>query len=1286
MKSIDEYIALLVDDPYKKSLDGLDSYDSRFQRFQEERPDNLTVFKPHLKKISNFRNALDSLKFEFNLEVVRAVILDDLSKEQEEWLRQEESAINEIDQQVLNLKEQIERSNKEYNQRLIASNKSSNVGFEQLESKRKQLETYSDKIFDICSQYGITTSMVNIDESMFSLDELDKMYDDYLAYMQKESAGVNIVSKFRSKVPDTMTQGVVLLVILIACFTPILDIVSIGFFALLAANQISNVNRYKYYSILLAVVFNVKPENMGYTALDESQLLPEELTTEMLDSDERFSKFEQIYDEVSAKFEGTGPAVEQARFLSEWSAKMPENQEKINGYKSVYEGRVDRLKKDVEDEIEFLNKEYERLKSEYKFIGERFSKHLTFNGTYVLGLHDDCVEESVNTGDKNIVIRPCHDPSLMNKFIQTMFINAIGNVCPGKLKVIVYDPNNFGRGLMPLYKADLKEYVEFYNSDLDKILNEQIDYVQNNFKEMSGKTINEFNQKCEEVGITPIAYRLIIILSQPKTVEEDEQLQNFLEYSATGGVYIWVVSDNIQARDAYVFRRPFEGVENPIVDMVNDEWCGKVANNYIQAIDDSKPKGLLWQSFIQNVWPEEKTWTGDASKYIDFYAGYHNGDPTEYKPYTLGNEGNVHAIGVGTSGAGKSVFLNHLIGTMCRVFSPKQLALWLCDFKGVEFKAYMHSLRPKAARLCKPFKVMPDDTPSMDDDWKEVFGYYKYNPETKEYLYSAEPTSDCTELHKFKQPVKNGKVKMKNGKEVTPVPKADTTFPDNMEMYSLPHIDACLCTSDGDFATSLFKAFRTKAERRYDDLGFIGVKNMPGWNSKVKGLIGTRKPDKMIETHTKLWKETDFNPIWSEADLWPRVLFICDEFQVIFQKADPKNVDKIKGDIQYIAKVARACGMHIFFTSQSMKGTVSSDILANFTLRFALRCEPEVSMDIIGSKRASEIREKNGYLIVQSQEMKTPEDQKKYKTPFLNDEPGSGITTESELFDNIKYLYQKAEEWKLPKKDVISYEEKTTHPIQELVDLYERLDKEGRRPESGVFFLGNRMAYSTNKAPDNIILGSRNNTNIISCFGDTTDFVQFFSELVCNINNNKNPGTIIINSQVADLSYLTDAENVITYPDKHKHLVSEKFSCVQMIDWIDKLFTVRKESGKKDSPVWVFLLGWDKGKGFGIEPDTGKRSKLVGIMQTAGEYNIHFIFINSSMTGISAAVIAACKHRIAGKCSLDDSMALLGNKAASVNYEIATGWMFSWNDGVTTRDKIYVTPLEREIAATEIVL
>ena len=46
---------------------------------------------------------------------------------------------------------------------------------------------------------------------------------------------------------------------------------------------------------------------------------------------------------------------------------------------------------------------------------------------------------------------------------------------------------------MPLYSAELNEYINFFNDKLETILDESIDYVQDNFKLMAGKTIEEYN-------------------------------------------------------------------------------------------------------------------------------------------------------------------------------------------------------------------------------------------------------------------------------------------------------------------------------------------------------------------------------------------------------------------------------------------------------------------------------------------------------------------------------------------------------------------------------------------------------------------------------------------------------------------------------------------------------------------------------------------------------------------------------------------------------------------------
>jgi hypothetical protein len=986
-----------------------------------------------------------------------------------------------------------------------------------------------------------------------------------------------------------MVWGFGLIIALGLCFTSVLDFISIAFFTALGINQIQNINRSKYYSILLAITFNVKPENMGYSELDSSLLLPEELTDEMLDTDERFSKFETMYDDVENQFEETSPELNNVRVMSEWSKALPENQKHLKELEKIYNDKIGRILSDVVAEIAYMKKQYDKLKAAYKFIGDRFSEHLTFSGKFTLGVHDDCIEETVDVGQRNIIIRPSVDTNLMNKFLQVMYVNAIGNVCPGKLKVIVYDPNDFGRSIMPLFKNELNEYFEIYNDDLNAILDQQVDYVQNNFKEMSGKTIDEFNKKCEDVGMTPIAYRILMVLSQPKTIEEDEKLQNFFEYSATGGVFIWMVSDSMMSKNAFVFRRPFEGAENSIAGMVNDDWCAKVASQYADAIAHSKPKGLPWKEFIDNVIPDSKMWKGNADNCMNLYPGYLNGDPTSYKPFEVGNTGNVHVIGVGGTGAGKSVFLNHLVATMTKEYSPRELELWLVDFKGTEFKFYL-------------------------------------------------PNDACP--------------------------------------YMLPHIKACLCTSDGDYATSLFHALRAEADHRYEVLKdpslFVNeLTYCPDGKTSPnqKGAVGWNKfwRQKAADTGDERFIE----------NCWPRILFIADEFQVIFEKADPKNLDSIKADITQIAKVGRAANVHIFFTSQSMKKTLSADILQQFTLRFALRCDKEVSQEILGTTKASDIKEKFGFLIVKATGIAN-EDQPKYRTPFIPDD---------DLREHIKRMALLAEEQHVPKKDVITYEEVTKHPIEQLLDTYKDPNIIKRLPDSGVFFLGNRMAYSANKAPDNIILTAKNNTNIMSVCSDYNDYVLFFQELMVNIQHNKVPGTVIINSQIADITDITSAEKYITFPDKHGHLLSEKTKPMEVIKWAEGLYNAKKQKGDKSKPVWLFLLGWDKGPGVGVEPDINLRSKMNNLLQVCGEFNMHFIFINTGMTGIAYSVVNTCNYRIAAKCSVDDSMSCIGTKQAGVNYDgMKTGWIFSWHDGGITRDKLYLSSVEKEIAKQEIVL
>lgn len=86
-----------------------------------------------------------------------------------------------------------------------------------------------------------------------------------------------------------------------------------------------------------------------------------------------------------------------------------------------------------------------------------------------------------------------------------------------------------------------------------------------------------------------------------------------------------------------------------------------------------------------------------------------------------------------------------------------------------------------------------------------------------------------------------------------------------------------------------------------------------------------------------------------------RILLIVDEFQQAFEIDDDDAVDTLKKDIKALTSKGRALGVHLFFASQNMTGTVSDDILGQFDLRFILNCAPDVSTELLGNKLACEL-------------------------------------------------------------------------------------------------------------------------------------------------------------------------------------------------------------------------------------------------------------------------------------------------------------------------------------------
>lgn len=1093
-----------------------------------------------------------------------------------------------VDTKVKELKSEAVKANDVVRQEFDKGNRV----YIELEKKRLQLAAYQNEIVDLCAVHGITTSDININNDTFTLFELDDIYDSYIEYLSKPKNRVSFIRRFREKVNDPIMEGLALLGIMLLAITPIRYILAVIVLYYLVNNQLNADKNVKYYSILLGLLYNVKPLEMGFKQdIEEEKLVSEEINEEQ---DDRFQEIADDWEKELDALDKDDPRIkleeELADAVNDYRKLMTtSNQQLIEVNKDR-----DAFVKEVRDRVDKLTKEFEEKKAQVKTLGKEVSERPVFNTKFRLGIKDGVIEEYVDLGLTNLIIKPSANAIQHKKFLQVLLANAMCNVRATNLYITIFDPNNSGQDLISFYNEGLSKYMKFDHDRLGEILKDLKATAEKNLKDMLGRDINTFNEDCEKVGKTPKDYHLLIVLSQPKDIQENEALREFMKYSARLGVLVWMVTNEV-IPNTHVFRTPFENVANPY--KIDDFEFGRmVSANYCEAIENLKTPALKWQDFVDIAIPEDKIWTGCADDFIELYPGFWEGDPTAYKPFTLGNVGNVHAIAVGTSGSGKSVLLNQFIMNIARYYPPWEVELWMCDFKGVEFSAYLNS------------------------------------PE-----------------HPF----------------------------------MLPHIKACLCTSDGDYATSLFKAVRNMADARYDDMKILGVKNLGGWRTKVRGLIGQRKPDKLIELHEK---EIGYNPIWTEADLWPRSLFICDEFQIIFEKADSKNVDSINADITQLAKVARAAGVHVFFTSQSMKKTISADILNQFSLRFALRCEQDVSQEILGTTKASDIKEANGYLIVKSVGM-TNEEQRKYRTPFLDDKPPKrkpgdpppeGDEKYAELHRVIKSMHERAIKEGFKPRDIITYEESTVHPVAEIEQIYKSTPN---ILESGLFLLGPRMTYDENKAPDNIVLTPVNNSHVFCTFGDNVDLVNFYKTLQMNIKNHKIPGTTFVNSQIKDLHYICELDKDV--PEQLQEMSTEKTHPAVLLEMFKTIYEMKVQNNDK-TPAYYILIGWDKCIGFGIDRDMGLTSEFATLLQTCGEYGMHFIFVCTGAGGIGVSIVNACDYRISGRVDEDTSYKVLDSKVASKVYEsMARGYMFIGRNGVVKRAKIYQTKIEREIKETE---
>lgn len=217
--------------------------------------------------------------------------------------------------------------------------------------------------------------------------------------------------------------------------------------------------------------------------------------------------------------------------------------------------------------------------------------------------------------------------------------------------------------------------------------------------------------------------------------------------------------------------------------------------------------------------------------------------------------------------------------------------------------------------------------------------------------------------------------------------------------FSAPHVVACAATGEIRYVLSLIQHLVDCMNAREDFFKRMGFE-----------------------------KIAKFRKAYPQVVL-PRILLIVDEFQQMFLEASAKESEHIHRMLTAIVKKGRATGVHIVFASQEMSQTLSRSDLANFRLRIALNCDPNVSMDVLGNRKAAECPV--GYVYVNNSDYSEATNML-FQVPLVETEPPRGSEDQLSYFETFMVIIDKMAKTSKIQKDTKFYQEDEQESIEVL--------------------------------------------------------------------------------------------------------------------------------------------------------------------------------------------------------------------------------------------------------------
>jgi len=297
--------------------------------------------------------------------------------------------------------------------------------------------------------------------------------------------------------------------------------------------------------------------------------------------------------------------------------------------------------------------------------------------------------------------------------LQAVMLRMLTAIPPSKVRFTIIDPVGLGRSFASfMHLADFDEMIINHRiwtdaMQIEQRLKDLTDHMENviqTYLRNDYPTIEDYNAQAGEVAEP---YRVLVVANFPNGFTETamRSLASIVSSGARCGVHCLISVDN---RQPMPFGFSLRDLEPNAINLIWKEdkflWRHPEFESY-NLIPDAPPAPDALTSILHEVGKiskqarrvevpfeviapaEPQWWTADSRNGIDVPLG--RAGATKLQHLRLGKGTSQHVLIAGKTGSGKSTLLHALITNVALRYSPKEVELYLIDFKkGVEFKTY----------------------------------------------------------------------------------------------------------------------------------------------------------------------------------------------------------------------------------------------------------------------------------------------------------------------------------------------------------------------------------------------------------------------------------------------------------------------------------------------------------------------------------------------------------------------------------------------------------------------